>query len=254
MEPFLSIVVPAYNEEKRLPATIEQICQYLRRQDYASELVVVDDGSHDQTVEVAQRAMSEAGQSVCCHVIENDHRGKGYTVRTGMLAAKGKYVLFSDADLATPIEETKKLLDQLEAGYDMAIGSREGMGARRLAEPWYRHVMGRVFNLLVRLIAGTNFQDTQCGFKAFRREVARELFESVKLYGEDAKVIQESAVTAFDVEVLFLALRRGFRVAEVPVQWRYGDETKVNPLRDSIRNFKDVLRVRLNDWRGVYRA
>jgi len=253
MQPYLSVVIPAYNEEQRLPGTLQCVCDYLGRQPYAAELVVVDDGSHDHTLDAARAALAGATPNVSSRVIANDHRGKGYTVRTGMLAAAGDYVLFSDADLATPIEEVSKLLAQLRAGYDVAIGSREGVGAQRLAEPWYRHLMGRVFNLLVRIVAGMNFQDTQCGFKAFGHTVARDLFGSMRLYGAGAQVIQGAAVTAFDVEVLFLACKRGYRVAEVPVVWHYGESTKVNPLRDSMRNFQDVMHVRLNDWRGAYR-
>jgi len=254
MEPYLSVVVPAYNEEKRLPGTLARICAYLGQQPYLAEVLVVDDGSADGTVAAARAALSAPPTNLTCRVIENDHRGKGYTVRTGMLAAAGRFILFSDADLATPIEEVGRFLPYLENNYDVVIGSREGLGAQRLAEPWYRHFMGRVFNLLVRIIAGTHYQDTQCGFKAFRKEVAHDLFGRLRLYGADAKVLTGSAVTAFDVEVLFLAGRRGYRVQEVPVSWHFGENTKVNPLRDSIRNFQDVVRVRLNAWRGVYRG
>ncbi len=254
METYLSIVIPAYNEETRLPETLQRVRDYLARQTYASEILVVDDGSHDQTLAAARAALAGVESPVSARVIANDHRGKGFTVRAGMLAAAGEIVLFSDADLATPIEEIPKLLAQLRAGYDIAIGSREGVGAQRMAEPWYRHLMGRVFNMLVRLIAGMNYQDTQCGFKAFRRSVAQDLFAKMQLYGAGAKVIKGSAVTAFDVEILFLAGKRGYKVAEVPVLWHYGESTKVNPLRDSVRNFQDVARVRMNDWRGAYRG
>jgi dolichyl-phosphate beta-glucosyltransferase len=254
MGPYLSIVIPAYNEEQRLPETLAKVCSYLSRQPYQAEVLVVDDGSADRTADAARAALNVPAPNLTCRVIENDHRGKGYTVRTGMLAAAGRYVLFSDADLATPIEELEKLLPHLEDDYDVVIGSREGLGAQRLAEPWYRHVMGRVFNWLVRIVAGTNYQDTQCGFKAFRREAAQDLFAGLRLYGADAKVLSGSAVTAFDVEVLFLAGRRGYKVLEVPVSWHFGENTKVNPLRDSIRNFQDVVRVRLNAWRGIYRG
>lgn len=252
MDPYLSVVIPAYNEERLLPDTLQRVSEFLRQQSYQSELLVVDDGSEDRTADLARMALAGVSDPITWRVIENDHRGKGYTVRTGMLAAAGQHVLFSDADLATPIEEVKKLLRYLEAGFDIAIGSREGVGAERVAEPWYRHLMGRAFNLLVRIIARAEYQDTQCGFKAFRREVAHDLFARLRLYGEDARVIRGGAVTAFDVEVLFLAGRLGYAVKEVPVKWRYGVQTKVNPLRDSIRNFKDVARVRLNDWRGMY--
>ncbi|MEA3459498.1 MAG: dolichyl-phosphate beta-glucosyltransferase [Chloroflexota bacterium] len=246
---FLSIVIPAYNEEYRLPRTLEKITSYLEAQDYRFEVIIVDDGSEDGTVRVVEDFMATHPD---LHLIRNAHRGKGYAVRTGMLGAQGKYVLFSDADLATPIEEVEKLLSFLEAGYDIAIGSREGVGARRYGEPGYRHLMGRVFNLLVRLIVLRGFRDTQCGFKCFRREVARDLFHRVKLYGAEAGQVRGGAVTGFDVEILLLARKAGYSVMEVPVEWYYGANARVNLLRAPLRMFKDILKVRLNDWRGVY--
>jgi dolichyl-phosphate beta-glucosyltransferase len=242
--------MPAYNEEQRLPSTLERIIAYVKSQPYRAEAIVVDDGSDDRTASVVESY--QAAHPDLVHLICNDHRGKGYTVRTGMLAADGDYILFSDADLATPIEEWEKLLSYLEGDYEVAIGSREGMGARRVGEPWYRHLMGRVFNFLVRMVALGGFQDTQCGFKAFRREVAHDLFRRVQLYGEGARKVKGSAVTGFDVEVLFLARKRGYRIKEVPVEWRYGAQTKVNPWRDSVRNLRDVWTVRWNDWQGRY--
>lgn len=185
-------------------------------------------------------------------LVKNDHRGKGYTVRTGMLTARGHILLFSDADLSTPIEDLEKLMPWFERGYDVVIGSREGAGAQRIKEPFYRHIMGRVFNFVVRMLTVKGIQDTQCGFKAFRDEVARDVFSRVQLYGENARPVQNGMVTAFDVEVLFIAFKSGYRIKEVPVEWRYGTETKVNPLKDSWRNLKDVLAVRWNDLRGKY--
>jgi dolichyl-phosphate beta-glucosyltransferase len=249
IQPLLSIVIPAYNEQRRLPQTLARILAYREAEGLDAELLIVDDGSRDRTLELARA--SAAGQRGV-RVIANDHRGKGYAVRSGMLAADGRYLLFSDADLATPIEEWPKLYAQLRGGADIAIGSREGVGARRLGEPFHRHFMGRVFNTIVRAVAVGGIQDTQCGFKAFRREVARDLFSSVRLYGPDAPQLAGAAVTAFDVELLFLARKRGYRVAEVPVEWHYGSETKVDPLRDSLRNLRDVLAVRWNDLRGYY--
>ena len=134
----------------------------------------------------------------------------------------------------------------------MAIASREGLGAKRIGEPFYRHFMGRVFNLITRLVAVGGFEDTQCGFKMFRADAARDIFQRVQLYGANAAEVHGSAVTAYDVEVIFLAVKRGYKVKEVPTEWRYGTMTKVNPLTDSMRNFADVMRVRLNDWRGRY--
>ncbi|MCS6889478.1 glycosyltransferase family 2 protein [Chloroflexus sp.] len=244
-EPFLSIVIPAYNEERRLPATLAAITAFLANEPYPSEVIVVDDGSEDRTAEVAAAIPS-------VKVLHCDHRGKGFAVRAGALAARGAIVLLCDADLAVPIEEWSRLRAAIEAGYPIAIGSREGVGATREGEPWYRHVMGRVFNWIIRLVALRGINDTQCGFKALRREVARDLFQRVRIYGDDAPVVRGAAVTAYDVELLFLAQRRGYPIAEIPVTWRYGAETKVNPLRDSWRNLRDVLRVRLNDLCGRY--
>lgn len=249
LELYLSIVVPAYNEERRLPATLARILSYLDKQPYQGEVIAVDDGSEDGTVEMVRGLLSRHPN---LHLIENDHRGKGYTVRTGMLTARGQLVLFCDADLAVPIEETERLLGRFEEGYDVVIGSREGLGARRYEEPWFRHFMGRIFNLLVRIVAVGHFQDTQCGFKCFRREVARDLFSRLRLYGDQAPTIKRAALTAFDVELLFLALKRDYRVAEVPVQWHYGLHSKVHPISDSVRHLRDVLAVRINDWRGLY--
>jgi len=248
-EPYLSIVVPAYNEEQRLPATLARILCYLDKQPYEGEVIVVDDGSEDETVEIVRGLLSRHSN---LRLIENDHRGKGYAVRSGMLAAQGQVALFCDADLAVPIEETARLLAQLEEGYDIVIGSREGLGAQRYDEPWYRHFMGRVFNYLVRIVAVGHYQDTQCGFKCFRGAVARDLFSRLRLYDDDAPTIEGAALTAFDVELLFLALKSGYQVAEVPVEWRYGLHSKVHPVADSIRHFRDVLGVRINDLRGLY--
>jgi len=247
--PNLSIVIPAYNEERRLPDTLQRVTEYLQRQPYSAEVIVVDDGSTDNTVTVAE---AFAATHPWVRLIKNDHRGKGYAVRTGILAAQGEHVLFSDADLATPIEEERKLFRWLGEGYDIAIGSREGVGAQRISEPWYRHLMGRAFNFIVRLVAVGGFQDTQCGFKLFRGPVARRIFQQVQLYGAKAGLVKGGAVTGFDVEVLFLARKAGYKVKEVPVAWRYGTNTKVSPIRDSIRMFRDVVRVRWNDVMGMY--
>ncbi|MBA3946982.1 MAG: glycosyltransferase family 2 protein [Herpetosiphonaceae bacterium] len=249
MKPVLSVVIPAYNESRRLPPTLAAISAYLGTLPYPTELLVVDDGSTDATAAVVDHVMQREAN---LRLIRNEHRGKGYAVRTGMLAAAGQYVLFCDADLATPIQEWEKLYKLLQAGADVAIGSREGLGAQRVGEPWYRHLMGRVFNLVVRTVVLGGIQDTQCGFKAFTQAAGQRLFGALQLYGAGAGVVKGAAVTAFDVEVLFLARKWGMRVAEAPVHWEYGQETKINPVRDSIRNFGDVLRVRWNDLRGRY--
>ncbi|HMA33396.1 MAG TPA: dolichyl-phosphate beta-glucosyltransferase [Chloroflexia bacterium] len=247
--PFVTVVIPAYNEARRLPSSLRRVQEYLNGQPYAYELIVVDDGSADNTAALAEE---RAAQDARVRVIRNPHRGKGAAVRTGMLAGRGRYVLYSDADLSTPIEELGKLLTWLEQGYDIAIGSREGQGAVRYNEPGYRHLMGRVFNQIVRLLALRQFNDTQCGFKAFTHAASEDLFRAVQLYGDNAGLVKGAMVTAFDVEVLYLALKRRYRVKEVPVRWYYANDSKVSAGRDSLRNLRDVLRVRWNDLRGKY--
>jgi glycosyltransferase involved in cell wall biosynthesis len=255
-KPYLSVVIPAYNEEKRLPGTLATVLAYLEKQSYSVEVIIVDDGSADDTAGIVQRSMAERSeQPNNCELklIASEHRGKGYTVRRGMLASKGEYVLFSDADFSTPIVDVLKLLQWLEQGYDVAVGSREGQEAHRYGEPFYRHLMGRVFNRLVRFVTGANMQDTQCGFKAFRREACHDLFCRLKLYGDNARTVKGAMVTGFDVEVLFLARKRGYKLKEVPVSWYYVGGSKVSPLKDSIRMLRDIIQVKLNDLRGLYR-
>jgi glycosyltransferase involved in cell wall biosynthesis len=250
----LSLVIPIYDEEKRIVNTLNTVVAYLTRQEYTSEVIVVDDGSTDRTYELARSFIAEHGGEPPIRLIKNDHRGKGYTVRTGMLNGKGKYILFIDADLATPMCEVGKIIGSLEAGSDVAIGTREGVGAERLDEPLYRHLMGLVFNLLVRMILGLQFKDTQAGFKGFRRHIAHDLFGRVQLYGADAKQIRGGAVTGFDVEVLYLATQAGYRIEEIPIKWQYEAESKVNPLLDSVRMLLDVVKVRWMAMQGVYKT
>jgi len=247
--PHLSVVVPVYNEKHRIEANLNAICAYLEAQPYSSELIVVDDGSEDSTAAIVER-MANAHADL--HLIRNDHRGKAFAVRTGVLSARGEYIVFTDADLATPIHQLPKLLDALEHGADVAIGSREGYGAKRIGEPQLRHLMGRVFNFLVRVLILGQHQDTQCGFKGFTQDAGRDIFNSVRLYGPEAPVLDKPAVTGFDVELLYLAHRKGYTVSEVPVEWHYGPGSQVNPLRDSLRNFRDLLRVRYYAMRGMY--
>lgn len=249
--PFLSVVIPAYNEERRLPQTLQTVVDYLKQQSYNSEVIVVDDGSSDQTVQVVE---AFCATHAIVRLIRNDHRGKGYAVRTGVLAARGHIVLFFDADSSTPIEDVEKLLPWFERGYAIVIGSREGLGAKRIKEPFYRHLMGRIFNMVVRMLTVRGIDDTQCGFKSLTSDVAKEIFARAHLYGEDAKSIKGAMVTAYDVEVLFLGQKLGHKIKEVPVMWRYGTESKVNPLKDSWRNFRDVVMVRWNDWQGKYKV
>jgi glycosyltransferase involved in cell wall biosynthesis len=259
-QPFLTVIIPAYNEERRLPQTLQKALTWLEQQPYRTEVLVVDDGSEDGTRQVVEDTLNFYAQTEDTtgfrphlKLIANAHRGKAYAVRTGMLAGQGKYLLFTDADLSTPIEDFDRLLAWLEKDYDVAIGSREGQGARRFNEPYYRHLMGRVFNLLVKTVTFSRFQDTQCGFKAFTREAAQVLFTKVQLYGENSPKVQGAMVTGFDVEVLFLARKLNYRVREVPVRWFHVSGSKVNPVKDSLRMIGDITKVRLNDMRGLYK-
>ena len=205
---------------------------------YPVEVLVVDNGSTDRTPEIVR---SFAAQHPVLSLLHQPIRGKGAAVRKGMLEGRGDYLFICDADLAMPIEQVERFLPPALSDYDVAIASREAPGARRFNEPWYRHLMGRVFNLLVRWLAVPGIQDTQCGFKSFRREVARDLFTTQVLDG-----------WAFDVEVLYIARRRGYRIVEVPIDWYYGEGSRVSPLRDSWNMLREVLRVRANGRAGLY--
>jgi dolichyl-phosphate beta-glucosyltransferase len=236
--PFLSIVVPAYNEEGRLPQTLPRIVDFLQAQDYDAELIVVDDGSADGTCRIVEDI---AATAPFVRLIRNEHRGKGYAVKTGGMAAAGDFIFLCDADLSMPIEEVAHFLPPALEEYDVAIGSREVEGARRYDEPGLRHLMGRVFNTLVRVLAVRGFQDTQAGFKCFAREAAREMFPYQTMDG-----------FGFDVEILFIAQKRGFRIVEVPINWYYMSNSRVSPVSDSVRMFREILQVRINGWRGLY--
>jgi dolichyl-phosphate beta-glucosyltransferase len=250
--PYLSLIIPAYNEGTRLGTTLRTVTDYLAAQPYDWELIVVDDGSDDDTLALAT-AFAAAHPDLAIRPIANPHRGKAYSVRTGVGAARGKLIGFTDADLATPIDTLALVIPHFADGGDVVIGSREGVGAIRRDEPAYRHLMGRVFNGLVQLVALPGIQDTQCGFKVLRGPVARELFAATRLYDEKSAAPRGPAVTGFDVELLYLARRHGYRIAEVPVEWQYVAESKVNPIRDTVRNVRDLLMVRVNSLLGRYR-
>lgn len=240
-ELYLSIVVPAYNEEARLAPSLEKIYGYLRAQPYRYELIVVSDGSRDGTARVAQ----EWKPSDCPLIVidRKENRGKGYTVREGAASATGRIVLFSDADLSTPIEDTAKLLPYFQEGYDMVIGSRSLKQSEIVVrQPFHRQLMGRVFNGLVRFLAVPGIADTQCGFKAFSRKAIEEIFPRCLVDG-----------FSFDVEMLFLARKLGLRVKEVPIRWVDSPSSTVSPIRDSLRMLKEIFQVRLNDRRGRYK-
>jgi glycosyltransferase involved in cell wall biosynthesis len=248
-EPSLSLVVPAYNEAARIESTLRAATIWMRTQAYPVELVVVDDGSDDTTADLAERALKDIAASQVIRII---HGGKAAAVRAGMLAAHGDQIAFSDADLATPLSYLVELRAALAEGCDIAIGSREGAGARRVGEPAYRHVMGRVFNGLVRLLLVPGVHDTQCGFKLFRAEVARDLLERSRLYRNHRGGVSGPRVTAFDVELLSIARLRGYSLCPVPVVWNYGRGSKVRPARDTWHNLRDVLEVWVGTRRGWY--
>ena len=251
-QPLLSVVIPAFNEADRLPRTLPEALGYLATAPFSWELVLVDDGSSDDTLAIMKAAAAERPG---VRALAEPHRGKGAAVRAGVLAATGQAILFADADLSTPLSTVETMLPLLKGQggeADLVIGSREGLGARRDDEPAYRHLMGRVFNALARWVAAPGVQDTQCGFKLLTRAAGQDLFRRLRLYGDDAPVVRGPMVTAFDVELLFLARKRGYRIVERPVQWRHVPGSKVDPARDAYRMARDVIRVRLNDLRGVY--
>ncbi|ACZ39054.1 dolichyl-phosphate beta-glucosyltransferase [Sphaerobacter thermophilus] len=245
----VSVVVPAYNEASRLPKTLAAAISYLGAQPYSWELIVADDGSEDATPDIA--AAAAAADPRVRH-LRLPHRGKAAAVHAGVRAARGEIVVFTDADLSTPIEYVADVRRLIQSGWDVVIGTREGAGARRIGEPFYRHVMGRLYNYLVQLLAVPGIKDTQCGFKGFSGAAAREVFGSAWLYRNGAAPVRGPLVTGFDVELLFLARKRGFRVAELPVTWRHVDGSKVRPGIDSLLMVRDVVRVRWNDFRGRY--
>ena len=238
LPPLLSLIIPAYNEGERLPATLPPVIDFLDAQPYAAELIIVNNNSRDDTRAVA---LQFAASRPYIRVLDEMTQGKGAAVRTGMLAAEGEYLFMADADFSMPVAEITKFLPPKLSQYDVAIGSREAPGAVRYNEPSYRHLMGRVFNFYVKVLAIPGFEDTQCGFKCFRREVARDILPHQTIDG-----------WAFDVELLFIALRRGYHVVEVPVDWYYGENSRISPVRDTINMVREVLRIRYNGWAGRY--
>lgn len=238
MNPFLSIIIPAHNEANRLPDTLEQVFGFLKKQTFTSEVLVVENGSTDKTFEIAQ---GFAAQHANLRVIQNDWRGKGLAIQRGIQEAKGEYLFLCDADLSMPIAEISKFIPPQLPKVDIAIASREAPGAVRYHEPYYRHFTGRVFNTLIRLLVLPTLQDTQCGFKCIRADVARDIFRYQTLTG-----------WAFDVELLFIARHHRYQVVEIPIHWYFNADSKISVLRDSLRMFLDLLVIRRNARRGLY--
>jgi dolichyl-phosphate beta-glucosyltransferase len=235
MSPNLSIIVPAYNEAVRLGQSLKSIFTYLNETHPSAELIVVDDGSSDETRAVAQKGFELAGSIQAKLISVHPNRGKGHAVRTGLLAARAPIAVFFDADLSTPLAEIPKVLAPIESeGYDLVFGSRAlDRSLIGVHQPWRREFGGRVFNLVVRISTGLPFADTQCGFKAFRSSTCRPIIEAATIDR-----------FAFDVEMLYLAQAAGLRLKEVPVRWDHNDGSKVNVLRDSYRMFREVQSIR----------
>ncbi|HTB34620.1 MAG TPA: dolichyl-phosphate beta-glucosyltransferase [bacterium] len=240
--PALSIVIPAYNEENRLGPSLAKVRDYVRSRRLNVEVLVVDDGSSDGTAGIVRQAAKAWPALRLIQLRQN--LGKGAAVRAGVLAARAGRILFTDADLSTPLEELATLDAQLDAGADLALGSRAMDRSRvGLKQPLYRVLAGRTFNVLVQLVSVPGIQDTQCGFKLFTAEAGKRLFAK-----------QQVPRFGFDVEFLFLARKAGYRLAEVPVRWENSPETKVRPIRDGARAFLDLALIRLYDWQGCYRG
>jgi len=243
MPPEISIVIPAFEEDARVGESIQKIFSYLRSNSINAELIVVDDGSRDRTADVAREAFSDAGDIEARVIRYEENRGKGFAVKTGLLAAKADVAIFSDADLSSPIDEMPKLIDPIRKGeYDLTFGSR-ALDRTLIGthQPWRREQGGKVFNLVVRTLTGMPFWDTQCGFKAFNMEKFRPLLELMKIdrFG-------------FDVEFLYVAKLHGLRLKEIPVRWNNDERSKVSVVRDSMRMFKEVTEIRGYAKRGAY--
>ncbi len=235
----LSIVVPAFNEERRLPATLTTVCDYLRRQPWDWELRVVDDGLEDGTASVAESAAAAESRIL---VQREPHRGKGGAVKAGLMAARGEYRFTCDADLSMPLGELPRFLPPIAPPFDVAIGSREGSAARRVGEPAYRHVLGRLFNYAVQRLVLPGIEDSQCGFKMFTAAAVSSIFPVVTVEG-----------WAFDVEILAIAGAKGLRVVEVPIEWHYRSESRLAMARDGAAMMGDLLRIRRRVRSGLYR-
>jgi glycosyltransferase involved in cell wall biosynthesis len=235
-----SIIIPAYNESARIGSTLERVFAYVRQQGWDAEVIVVNDGSRDNTAEIVREFMQ---REPILRIVENPgNHGKGYSVRNGMLHASGEIRLFSDADMSSPIEEAAKLVEAIRAGADVAIGSRwlrSELQTQR--QSWRRQLLGRMFNLVPRLVLRLHYKDTQCGFKAFTRRAAMEIFPQQKIEG-----------WGFDPELLFLARKLGLKIAEVPVSWAHSEGTRINPIRDGAKMVAEVFKIRWNSLSGKY--
>lgn len=249
-KPYLSVVIPSYNELENLKNNIlEEVVAYLKKQTYTWEVILTDDGSEDGTIKKLHQFASKHPQ---VRVLENIHAGKGPTVKAGMLAAKGEWRLFTDFDQSTPLAEIEKLWSRARQDYEVIIGSREMVGSIRDEEPWYRHLMGRGFNILVQILAIPGILDTQCGFKLFSAPATEVLFNGLYVYGQQ-KQRGDAFTGAFDVELLFLAKKYHLNISEVPIEWHHHETDRVDPIKDSLRMLRDIIQIRIADFKGKYK-
>ena len=238
--PTYSIVIPAFNESARIPATLQSVVSCIRERAWRAEVIVVNDGSSDSTAELVRAFIRNAPE---VRLVENPgNRGKGYSVRSGMLQAQGEVVLFTDSDLSAPIEEAERLFAAIAQGADIAIGSRWLESGRQThRQPFYRQFFGRCFNAVTRVVMGLRFADTQCGIKAFTRAAAQTVFQ-----------LQTIERWGFDPEILFIALQRGYRVVEVPVSWAHDERSRISYLKDGLKMLEEIAIIRWNALRGLY--
>lgn len=246
MKTYLSVVIPAYNEEYNLrTGVLDSVYDYLLKQKYTWEILFVDDGSTDNTLGLAQEFAKKRKNFT---VLAEPHRGKAGTVAAGVLKSSGEIILFTDTDQATPIDQAEKVLPKFKEGYEVVIGSRQG----REGAPLIRKIMASGFSLLRLLVLNLPFKDTQCGFKAFSYEAAQKIFKRLEIFSPKKKSSGASVTAGFDLEVLYIARKLGYKIAEVRVDWHHKEGTKVDPIKDSIEGLRGLLLVRLRALQGKY--
>ena len=251
MKPHLSVIIPSFNEKKNISrGVLSDVLSYLLKLDYEWELILSDDGSTDGTIDDLDEFSKKDSR---IQVLHNKHSGKAPTVKAGMLTARGKWRLFTDFDQSTPLKEVERLLEVVNSeGADIAIGSREIIGAMRDKEPFHRHLMGRGFNILVQILAIPGILDTQCGFKLFSEKSVEVLYNKLYVYGGN-KERGDAFTGAFDVELLFLAKKLGYKIKEVPIKWKHNESDRVSPVKDSLRMLRDIITIRIMDLLGKYK-